>query len=47
MTIRRTLTDADRRAVMLGEDLYVTILSQGAINPLFCTVGPVDWTRSE
>lgn len=44
---RWEFTEAERRAVMLGEDLYVTILSQGAINPLFCTVGPVDWTRSE
>ena len=44
---RWEFTEAERRAVMLGEDLYVTILSRGAINPLFCTVGPVDWTRSE
>ena len=42
---RWSLSDAERRAILLGEDLYVTILSHGAINPLFCTVGPVDWTR--
>lgn len=42
---RWEFSDAERRAILLGEDLYVTILSAGAINPLFCTVGPVDWTR--
>jgi hypothetical protein len=42
---RWSLTDAERRAIFMGEDLYITILSQGAINPLFATVGPVDWTR--
>ena len=40
-------SDAERRAILLGEDLYVTILAKGAINPLFVTVGPVDWTRRE
>lgn len=39
--------EAERRAILLGEDFYVTILSHGPINPLFCTVGPVDWTRRE
>jgi hypothetical protein len=44
---RWSLTDAERRRVLEGEDLYVTLLSHGAINPLFCTIGPVDWTRGE
>lgn len=42
---RWQFTEAERRAILHGEDLYVTILSHGAINPLFCTVGPVDWTK--
>lgn len=40
-------TQDERMAILRGEDLYVTILSQGPINPLFVTVGPVDWTTSE
>lgn len=40
---RWSLTDEERAAVVRGEDIYVTILSHGAINPLFVTVGPVDW----
>ena len=40
-------TDAERRAVLAGEDIYVTILSTGAINPLFVTVGPVNWRGVE
>lgn len=41
---RWSLTDEERAAIVRGEDIYVTILSHGAINPLFVTVGPVDWT---
>lgn len=41
---RWTLTDEERAAVVRGEDIYVTLLSAGPINPLFVTVGPVDWT---
>lgn len=37
-------SDDERKAILRGEDIYVTILSRGAINPLFVTVGPVDWT---
>jgi hypothetical protein len=37
--------EQERRALLLGEDIYVTIISGGSINPLFVTVGPVDWTR--
>ncbi len=41
---RWTLSDAERTAVLRGEDIYVTLLSGGPINPFFVTVGPVDWT---
>jgi len=44
---RWVLTDAERKAVLQGEDIFVTILSQGAINPLFVTVGPVNWKLAE
>lgn len=40
---RWTLTDDERAAVLRGEDIYVTLLSHGSINPLFVTVGPVNW----
>jgi len=40
---RWSLSDDERAAVLRGEDIYVTLLSAGAINPLFVTVGPVDW----
>jgi hypothetical protein len=40
---RWTLSDEERTAVLRGEDIYVTILSSGRINPLFVTVGPVNW----
>jgi hypothetical protein len=42
---RWALSDAERSAIVRGEDIFVTLLSHGAINPLFVTVGPVDWTR--
>jgi hypothetical protein len=42
---RLQLSDAERRAIAMGEDLYVTLLSHGSINPFFATVGPVDWTK--
>lgn len=51
---RWTPTDVERIALLQGEDIYVTILSGAqcpicstvshAINPLFVTVGPVDWS---
>lgn len=34
----------ERRRIAEGEDIYVTLLSHGPINPLIVTVGPVDWT---
>lgn len=40
---RWTLTNEERKAILKGEDIYVTLLSHGAINPLFVTVGPVNW----
>jgi hypothetical protein len=44
---RWALTDEERSAVFEGADLYITILSAGAINPLFATIGPIDWRSSE
>jgi len=42
---RWTPSDEERAAIVRGEDIYVTLLAAGAINPFFVTVGPVDWTR--
>jgi dihydrofolate reductase len=44
---RWTLSDAERAAILRGEDIYVTLLSHGAINPLFVTVGPVNWNANQ
>jgi hypothetical protein len=35
----------ERRRIAEGEDLYLTIWSHGAINPVVLTVGPCDWTQ--
>jgi dihydrofolate reductase len=40
---RWSLSNEERAAIVRGEDIYVTILSHGSINPLFVTVGPVNW----
>jgi hypothetical protein len=40
---RWSLSDAERAAILRGEDIFVTLLSHGPITPLFVTVGPVDW----
>lgn len=40
---RWALSEAERGAILTGEDIFVTLLSHGPINPLFVTVGPVDW----
>lgn len=40
---RWTLSHEERAAIVRGEDIYVTLLSGGAINPFFVTVGPVNW----
>jgi hypothetical protein len=44
---RWSLTDEERAAIVRGEDIYVTLLSRGAINPLFVTVGQVNWAEAE
>jgi hypothetical protein len=44
---RWTLTKEERAAVWTGADIFVTLLSSGSINPLFVTVGPVDWKTGE
>lgn len=42
---RWELTLEERAAIVRGEDIYITIVSAGTINPLFATVGPVDWGK--
>ena len=44
---RWALSDEERAAIVRGEDVFVTLLSHGAIIPLFLTVGPVNWTRRD
>lgn len=44
---RWTPSPDERRALMSGEDIYVTLLSRGAINPIFVTVGPVNWNEGQ
>jgi len=36
--------EAERLAILRGEDIYVTLLSNGTINPFFVTVGQADWS---
>jgi hypothetical protein len=43
---RWALNDAERAAIVRGEDVYITLLSHGPINPLFATVGPCDWRQN-
>jgi hypothetical protein len=43
---RWTLSADERLAVLRGEDVYITLLSAGPINPLFATVGPVNWRET-
>jgi hypothetical protein len=43
---RWTLSDEERLRILAGEDIYITLLSHGQINPLFATVGTVDWKKS-
>lgn len=40
---RWALSNEERRAILEGQDIFVTLLSHGAINPLFVTIGPVNW----
>lgn len=44
---RWTLSADERLAVLRGEDIFITLLSTGSINPLFVTVGPVNWRGNE
>lgn len=40
---RWRLSLEERAAIVRGDDIFVTLLSGGAINPFFVTVGPVNW----
>jgi hypothetical protein len=40
---RWELTEDERRALLLGEDVYLTIFGV-PIRPVFLSVGPCDWT---
>lgn len=40
---RWSLTTEERAAVVRGEDVFLTIWSAGAINPVHLSVGPCDW----
>lgn len=42
---RWTPTPAERAAVMRGEDVFVTLVSSGVINPMYVTIGPIDWAN--
>ncbi len=39
-------TDDERRRLVAGEDIFLTILSHGPICPVLLTVGPIDWTAT-
>lgn len=43
---RWSLSTEERAAIVRGEDIFVTLLSFGAINPMFVTVGPVNWRET-
>jgi hypothetical protein len=42
---RWTPTPEERLAIENGHDIYVTLISNGIINPMFVTVGPVNWNE--
>jgi hypothetical protein len=42
---RWQLTDEERRALLLGADVFLTIWSYGPINPVHLSVGPCDWSK--
>lgn len=51
---RLSFTEAERRAIFMGEDVYLTILTPPAgsvqprtINPLRPSVGPENWAERE
>lgn len=41
---RWRLTEEERAALVSGQDLFITVLAEGAICPLLPSVGPLDWT---
>jgi len=42
---RWELSDEERKKIMMGEDVFITLVTSGPVTPLFVTVGPTDWTR--
>jgi hypothetical protein len=42
---RWSLTDEERAAIARGENIFVTLVSSGPINPLFVSAGPVNWGK--
>jgi hypothetical protein len=36
-------TDEERRKILAGEDVYVTITTTGPINPFLVSTGPLNW----
>src|SRR3990167_9883090 len=43
---RWALTDEERARVLRGEDIFIMLVTASAINPMFATVGPVNWVKS-
>lgn len=43
---RWSLSNEERAQILNGEDIYITLISSGLINPLFATVGPVNWRKA-
>lgn len=33
----------ERAAILRGEDIYITLVTAGSINPMFVTVGQCNW----
>jgi hypothetical protein len=44
---RWQFTEAERWAIIKGEDLYITLLSAGQISPFMPSIGPIDWREKE
>lgn len=40
---RWRLTEEEREALLSGQDVFLTIWSGGAIQPVYLSVGPCDW----
>lgn|GEM_PF-5355782 len=43
MITRWSPTDEERQRILEGEDIYVSIQNGGIVNPMFVTIGPIDW----